>query len=136
MLFRSPGRVLHSGLQGGSSRGIGLTAYVLLTFIETANSSGIVDNVNASAEHQAVIDKGLQYLVAQATGDSRDVYGLVLTSYVLELANHPKRDQVRALVEKHAITSTDGKLLVCYFNGININLSPEHVLITQLLSFL
>lgn len=76
--FREDGRVIHKDMQGGSSAGIALTAYISIVLTECLSNFPQYHNQR---------DKSLAYLVANY--NATDVYALGILSYALSLANHP-----------------------------------------------
>lgn len=85
--FTERGTVFHSDMQGGSSKGLALTAYVLVTFLE---------NKNEIEKYQKTIDKALNYIISHSQ-DLEDNYSLAITTYAMQLAKHSLKD---ALMEK------------------------------------
>jgi len=79
------GRVIHSDMQGGTGQGIGLTAYVLMTFLENKD-------LETSAWGSA-IEQGLTYLEEQIQGSTldEDPLAVALITYTLHLAQRPTR---------------------------------------------
>ncbi|CAD5111030.1 DgyrCDS382 [Dimorphilus gyrociliatus] len=75
------GRVIHAGMQGGTSKGITLTAYTLATLIE---ASRVVDKSKNLIE---VIDTSLKYLDNNAQEYYQDPYALAVLSYTYQLAD-------------------------------------------------
>jgi CD109 antigen len=76
--FREDGRVIHSDMQGGSSSGIPLTAYISIVLTEC---------LSEFPQYQTQRDKALNYLIAHY--NASDVYALGILSYALSLANNP-----------------------------------------------
>jgi len=88
--FPEVGKILSSSLQGGSSKGIGLTAYVLTTFLEAHNAEEYKDEVN----------NGLRF-IKNNIDDLNDTYSLAIVSYALQLAKDPSHDSLKkTLLEK------------------------------------
>ncbi|XP_070502251.1 CD109 antigen-like [Chironomus tepperi] len=88
--FSEVGNVIHSDLQGGSSNGIGLTAYVLTTFLEAHNAD----------KYKDVIRKGLKY-ISENVEELNDNYSMAIASYALQLAKDSTYDSIRIkLLEK------------------------------------
>lgn len=77
--FTEYGVVHHKAMQGGSSQGTGLTAYVLITFLE---------NKALSDSYSKVIDKAIDNIVSHLK-DIDDVYTMAIVSYALYLAEKP-----------------------------------------------
>jgi CD109 antigen len=80
--FPEVGKVSHTAMQGGSAKGIGLTAYTLITFLE---------NRNQITKYQNTINKALDYIVKNLE-DLDDSYALAIASYALQLAKHSSKD--------------------------------------------
>jgi CD109 antigen len=76
---------LAKSMQGGvAGKGIGLTAYTLITFLE---------NEKLKSEYERTIKKALNY-IEEHLDDHNDTYSLAITSYALQLADHPKKNEV------------------------------------------
>ena len=88
--FSEVGCVIHSSLQGGLSKGIGLTAYVLTTFLEAHNAEKYTDAIN----------KGLNY-IENNIDELDDTYTLAIVSYALQLAKDTSYDSLKkTLIDK------------------------------------
>lgn len=97
--FPEVGYILASSMQGGASKGIGLTAYVLSTFLESKNQD----------TYQRTIDKGLGYIL-ENINDLNDTYSLAIASYAMQLAKHPIYAKTKnSLLEKLEDKSTTEK---------------------------
>ncbi len=82
--FEENGSILAKSMQGGvAGKGIGLTAYTLITFLENKLKS----------EYERTIKKALNY-IEEHLDDHNDTYSLAITSYALQLADHPKKNKV------------------------------------------
>jgi len=99
--FPEVGYILSSSLQGGSSKGIGLTAYVLTTFLEAHNAE----------KYKDVVRKGLRYILDNVE-ELNDNYSLSIASYALQLAKDPTYDSIRnTLLEKlESKAENDGQM--------------------------
>ena len=85
--FPEVGTIFHRDMQGGSSKGIGLTAYALITFLE---------NKALAKKFEDVIRKAQNYIFDNLeTLD--DNYSLAIVNYALQLAGNEKKN---ALLEK------------------------------------
>jgi CD109 antigen len=82
--FKENGTVIHTDMQGGSSKGLGLTAYVLITFLE---------NQNEIQNYQTTIKRALDFIIANSK-DLDDNYSLAITTYALQLAQHTLKDSL------------------------------------------
>ena len=79
--FPEVGHVSHKDMQGGSSKGIALTAYTLITFLE---------NKEMKEKYQETINKAVNYVVKNFD-QLDDNYSLSIATYALQLANHPSK---------------------------------------------
>lgn len=87
--FPEVGKVSHSGMQGGSSKGVALTAYTLIAFLE---------NQKATPVYRNTINRAIDYLVKNFPG-VEDPYVLAICSYALHLADHPEKNVAFNLLE-------------------------------------
>lgn len=82
-------------MQGGSGKGgVPLTAYTLVAFLEN-------DDPNPVA---------VKYLEDNLESIANDPYALAITTYALELAQSPKREDAAKMLQKHAIV--DGTIMI------------------------
>lgn len=95
--FPEVGHVSHKSMQGGSSGGVALTAYTLLTFLE---------NKKFSENYKHVIDKALNHVAENL--EHLDNYSLAIASYALQVAKHIKKDFSLAKLDDKA-TIKSGK---------------------------
>lgn len=95
--FPEVGHVSHKDMQGGSSKGIALTAYTLITFLE---------NKDLNNEYQETINKALNYVVKNFD-QLDDNYSLAIATYALQLAKHEAKDSFLAKLKSKA-ESKDG----------------------------
>ena len=93
--FPEVGHVSHKDMQGGSSNGIALTAYTLITFLE---------NQKANSNYKETIDKAVNYIV-QNFDSLDDNYSLAIATYALQLADHKLKDSFLAKLD----TKSDNK---------------------------
>ncbi|XP_037051859.1 CD109 antigen-like [Bradysia coprophila] len=82
--FPENGYILDRKMQGGSNKGIALTAYVAITFLQNEEQNGM---------HQDIIRKAIDN-VATNVHDIDDVYTLAITAYALQLAGHVMKDDI------------------------------------------
>ncbi len=83
--FEENGSILAKSMQGGvAGKGIGLTAYTLITFLE---------NKELKSKYKRAIKKALNY-IEEHLDDHNDIYSLAITSYTLQLADHPRKNEV------------------------------------------
>ncbi|CRK99836.1 CLUMA_CG013142, isoform B [Clunio marinus] len=97
--FPEVGHVSHKDMQGGSSKGIALTAYTLITFLE---------NDKLSKEYQETIDKALNY-VFHNLNNLDDSYSLAIAAYALQLAKHSGKDSLLSKLEQTAVNENGMK---------------------------
>jgi len=85
------GRVIHTDMQGGTGQGLGLSAYVLITFLENKKYE--------TEEWSRPIENGLDYLEQQLSGEAldNDPLAVALITYALHLA---ARQSKQAAFEK------------------------------------
>lgn len=91
--FPEVGYVYQKDLQGGSSNGIALTAYTLITFLENSDSM---------EAYKETIEKAMTFL-DQNYGNINDNYTLAITSYALSLTNHTSKDSLISKLDNEAI---------------------------------
>jgi CD109 antigen len=118
--FPEVGRILSSSLQGGSSKGIGLTAYVLTTFLEAHNSETYKD----------VVSKGLSYILNNVD-ELKDTYSLAIASYALQLAKDPTYDSIRNTLLEKLETKAENKNQMKYWkrNLVDTESKPDSIAI-------
>lgn len=92
--FPEVGYVSHSDIQGGSSKGLALTAYTLIAFLE---------NQKATPVYRNTINRAVEYLVRNLPG-VEDPYAIAICSYALHLADHPEKNVAFNLLELKANT--------------------------------
>jgi len=92
--FAEKGTIFHKEMQGGSSSGIALTAYTLITFLE--------NNRNVEM-YQKVIDEALFY-IEKNIEKLEDNYSLAITAYAMQLAQHKLKDSLMAKLKAKAET--------------------------------
>ena len=94
--FPEVGKVSHTDMQGGSGKGVPLTAYVLLAFLE--NKAGF--------RHGATMNNAVDFLVKELP-NLTDPYALSLVTYVLHLAENPSRDAAFDMLQAKANNSDE-----------------------------
>lgn len=97
--FPEVGKVSHKDMQGGSGKGLALTAYTLLTLLE---------NKQVHPEFDNNINRALDYLVKNLD-NLDDVYAIAITAYALQLANHNAKNFIFTRLESRAQTDGDSK---------------------------
>ncbi|XP_046746805.1 CD109 antigen-like isoform X2 [Diprion similis] len=97
--FPEVGKVSHRDMQGGAAKGLALTAFTLVAFLE---------NRDYYEEYSNVVNKGVDYIVRNLDGLD-DVYSLCLCTYVLNLAKNPYEDTAFNRLESKAKKSGDYK---------------------------
>jgi CD109 antigen len=90
--FPEVGKVSHTEMQGGSSKGLALTAYVLITLLEKKE---------AQVTYSKEITKAIDYIVLNLKSLD-DVYSIAITAYALQLANHAKKGEVLTLLNSRS----------------------------------
>lgn len=93
--FPEVGVVSHSDMQGGAAKGLALTAYTLIAFLENSRSTQLYKNT---------INKGIDYIVRNLDG-LEDPYAIAICSYALHLATHPSKNIAFNLLESKAQSS-------------------------------
>ncbi|XP_051162280.1 CD109 antigen isoform X2 [Leptopilina boulardi] len=91
--FPEVGKVSHQDMQGGAAKGLALTAYTLITFLE---------NKETMNRYQNTIYSGVKY-ITENLDDLDDVYALSLCTYVLNLAKNMYEDTAFYALEKKAM---------------------------------
>ncbi|XP_031828991.1 thioester-containing protein 1 allele R1 isoform X2 [Nomia melanderi] len=97
--FPEVGKVSHRDMQGGAAKGLALTAFTLIAFLENDDSNG---------KHRNTINKGIDYIVRNVN-DLNDIYALSICTYVLNLAKHPYENAAFNLLESKAMMKGDLK---------------------------
>ncbi len=75
-VFTEPGRVIHVDMQGGTSSGLGMTAYIAI---------GLIDFTIAyptRAEYRSSLDLAIDYLIGESA-NTEDVYELAIITHAL-----------------------------------------------------
>ncbi|XP_023714120.1 CD109 antigen isoform X3 [Cryptotermes secundus] len=98
--FSEVGKVIHQDMQGGAAKGLALTAYTMIAFLENQQSSAQL--------YRNTINKALDYIVRNLEGLD-DIYALAVSNYALHLAQHAAKDKVFNLFESKAQSSGDLK---------------------------
>jgi len=94
--FPEVGKVSHTDMQGGAGKGVPLTAYVLLAFLEN----------KAKTRHGASMNKAVDFLV-QELPSITDPYTLALVTYALHLAENPNRNTAFDMLQAKADNSNE-----------------------------
>ncbi|XP_078044261.1 thioester-containing protein 1 allele R1 isoform X3 [Augochlora pura] len=97
--FPEVGKVSHRDMQGGAAKGLALTAYTLITFLENDDYNG---------KYRNTINKGIDYIVRNMN-DLDDVYALSICTYALNLAKHPYENTAFNVLESKAMAKEDLK---------------------------
>lgn len=95
--FEEVGYIFQQDIQGGSSNGIALTAYTLITFLENR------DFVKTS--YKVTIDKALAFL-SENYNKITDNYSLAIATYALQLADHSLKSTLLSKLETEAIVES------------------------------
>ncbi|XP_060586242.1 C3 and PZP-like alpha-2-macroglobulin domain-containing protein 8 [Ruditapes philippinarum] len=83
--FREPGKVIHRQMQGGSSSGTRMSAFILISLLENRNVS-----TSQGTDVSMAIRKATTYLEAKLNY-VKDSYSLAIICYALASANSPSR---------------------------------------------
>ncbi|CAL1684749.1 unnamed protein product [Lasius platythorax] len=97
--FPEVGKVSHRDMQGGAAKGLALTAYTLVAFLE---------NEDSVEKYRNTINKAVDYIVRNIEG-LNDTYALSLCAYALNLAKHPYETSAFNFLESMAMTKQDVK---------------------------
>ncbi|XP_032689989.1 CD109 antigen-like isoform X2 [Odontomachus brunneus] len=92
--FPEVGKVSHRDMQGGAAKGLALTAYTLISFLENQDSTG---------KYRNTINKAVDYVVRNME-KLNDTYALSLCAYALSLAKHPFETSAFNYLESKAMT--------------------------------
>ncbi|XP_014472781.1 PREDICTED: CD109 antigen-like isoform X2 [Dinoponera quadriceps] len=92
--FPEVGKVSHRDMQGGAAKGLALTAYTLITFLE---------NQDSIEKYRNTINKAVDYIVRNIE-ELNDTYALSLCAYALNLAKHPFETSAFNYLESKAMT--------------------------------
>lgn len=94
--FPEVGKVSHTDMQGGSGKGVPLTAYVLLAFLE--NKAGL--------RYGPSMQKAAEFLVKELPSII-DPYAMALVTYVLHLAEVPSMETAFDMLQAKANNTED-----------------------------
>ncbi|XP_015181620.1 PREDICTED: CD109 antigen-like isoform X2 [Polistes dominula] len=97
--FPEVGRISHRDMQGGAAKGLALTAFTLISFLE---------NPEATEKYRNNINRGVDYIVRNMNGLD-DPYALSICTYVLNLAKHPYETNAFYALQSKALTENDMK---------------------------
>lgn len=97
--FPEVGQVSHRDMQGGAARGLALTAFTLIAYLEIPDMT---------LKYRNIINKGVDYIVRNME-QLDDIYALSVCTYVLNLARHPYEDSAFHSLESKAMTKEDIK---------------------------
>lgn len=95
--FPEVGHVSHKDMQGGSSSGIALTAYTLITFME---------NENHREKYKSTIKNAIDYIVKNKNNLS-DSYSIAIATYAMALAKHEGKKFFMEKLDERAL-NVDG----------------------------
>ncbi|KAJ8876853.1 hypothetical protein PR048_021300 [Dryococelus australis] len=125
--FPEVGTVIHSDMQGGAARGLALTAYTLIAFLENQASACehgwvygtdcntaelVLDShklQNAAPVYQNTISKATDYIARNLEG-LEDVYAITLCSYALQLSGRSEKEAAFNILESKAMSTDDMKM--------------------------
>ncbi|XP_037050047.1 CD109 antigen-like [Bradysia coprophila] len=97
--FPEVGRVIHEDMQGGSSEGVALTAFVVTAFLE---------DQTRIATYRDTISRALEYIIKNLEGVD-DAYSLAVASYATQLAKDQTRTALLQKLDASAKTNGDFK---------------------------
>ncbi|BET03017.1 thioester-containing protein [Nesidiocoris tenuis] len=101
--FPEVGHVSHKSMQGGGSKGLALTAYVLTAFVEAKETL-------KTDKFDDVISKAATYVNERIQEkESDDIYSVAVASYALNVLNHPAKDKAFELLESKSKTNESQK---------------------------
>lgn len=120
--FPEPGRVIHSDMQGQASKGVALTAFIIIAFaqnevLSTAKAKYVFLLIKLNFQANAltyadIISKGLSYV--KTTLDTLDdIYSLAIACYAAQLANHPSK--VALLQKLDTLAKVQGNFTLMIF---------------------
>jgi CD109 antigen len=92
------GRIIHTDMQGGSSQGVALTAYVLIALLEN-NDTQQIDNVHYSR----AVNNARVYLETQLMSISSNPYALSIISYALVLVGSSRANTAVSMLNNLAV---------------------------------
>ncbi|XP_031621506.1 CD109 antigen-like [Contarinia nasturtii] len=96
--FPEVGKVYDKVMQGGSSKGVALTAYAAIAFLKNKKQT--------NWKHEETVNKAIMN-IASNVKDIDNPYALAIAAYALQLADHSNKDEIlNALVNK---TLVDGQ---------------------------
>lgn len=116
--FTEVGTVSHKAMQGGSGKGIALTAYVLTTFLESRDVETTYDQT---------INKAIDYVIKSLEAQ-HDIYALAVAAYAMQLAEHPNKDNILDQLLRKA--TTKGKLKITVKTSTQLMLCRFHLLLS------
>jgi CD109 antigen len=102
--FEEPkgGRVIHTEMQGGASKGVPLTAYVLIALLE--NFEDRPNNADSlTSQLRDAIDKATRRLIGEIENVKTDAYAMALMTYALTLAGDDNADAALGYLNDLAI---------------------------------
>lgn len=109
--FPEVGRVFYKAMQGGSSKGLGLTSYVLMSFLE---------NEKYLDQYKSTTDNALKY-ITDNLDSINDTYSMAIVAYTLQLADHPKKNEILdKLISKAEVGNSE------MFWSKDVTMQPEH----------
>lgn len=97
--FDEPGNVCHTDMQGEASKGVALTAYIIVSFLAEPKYA---------AQYAVAIEKGLDY-VYETLQTLDDVYSLSIAAYAAQLANYEHKDELLQKLDALAKVKGDQK---------------------------
>jgi CD109 antigen len=98
--FLEPGRVCHTDMQGGASKGIPLTAYVLIALNENRDNK-----VVSSTALNAGMSNATKFLEGQLSSLAGDSYALCIVTYALTIVGSNKASDALTMLMNLAINT-------------------------------
>lgn len=114
--FKEVGTVNNEAMQGGSGKGVSLTAYVLIALLTVENPP--------SAKVRNAVNRAVDFL-ASNIDEIEDVYNLAISTYALHLADHPQRDTAFYKLEGKAEVKDEQKWWVWQPLDVNLETTVE-----------
>lgn len=97
--FTEIGTVSHKAMQGGSGKGVALTAYVLTSFLESRN---------VETTYEITINKAIDYVI-KSLESQHDIYALAVAAYAMQLAEYPNKENILEQLLRKAVTKSKSK---------------------------
>ncbi|XP_072168556.1 CD109 antigen-like [Diadema setosum] len=106
--YRSIGRIIDHGIEGGVSSGATLTAYVAIA-MHQARTSDIISHQSRDAA-QTSLDQAMGYLEGQLASITDDKYAMAIVTYALTLGGSSMAGQFRRRLDELQTSDAQGSL--------------------------